>query len=305
MQGGLSYSQQYQMAADLLSDADSANLVLIKNLISTGQTSVEAQLNIDYTVKTRDIILYTDAISGTSYRAYALPEDFRRMVEFYSTVSSTRYLGEQIFDEQLWQTINTTTAVNSSYLQLYFIRGSNRIEVYPVPSSAVTATMIYQARTKPLSANDYTTGTVTSVASGASAVIINGSTLTSAMVGRYFKTDDGLWYKISAVGSTTTLTLDSKYQGATIAAGTSSYTIAEFPLTPPDTHILPVYFACWKYSMMRKNLSMAREYESMFKEGIVSAQADYASSNSSRVLENKGRNWRGGINPNFYPGGMT
>ena len=57
MQGGLSYQSQYTMAQDLLSDSDATNLVLIKTLVTQGQTSVEAQLNIDYTVKTRDIIL--------------------------------------------------------------------------------------------------------------------------------------------------------------------------------------------------------------------------------------------------------
>ena len=147
MQGGLSYQSQYQTCQNLLSDADTTNLALIKTLLLQGQTSLEAQLNIDYTVTMRDITIYTDS-TDSDYRGYALPEDFRRMVEFYVDVDDVRYIGEQIYDEGLWQTLNQTTTITSNYLQFYFIRGSSRIEIYPIPTSANTATMIYQARTK-------------------------------------------------------------------------------------------------------------------------------------------------------------
>jgi hypothetical protein len=306
MQNGLSWQSQYQLVQSLTSDPDATNLALVKTLLAQGQRTVESVLNIDYTTTTRTFTTYTDAISGTSYQAYAMPENFYRMVHLYVTVGSVRYSGEQIFDEKLWQEINQTTGVTSNFLQLFYIRGNTRIELYPIPSSACTATMIYQPVSKPLSADDYTTGTITTLTNGASAVTASGSTFTAAMVGRYFKVNsDGYWYKISAFGTTTTLTLDSEYQGTSIAAGTENYTIGEFPITPADTHILPVYFACWKYSLFRKDVQMAREYERQWKEGLNDAQNNYASNSASHIIDSRPQGFRGGINPNFFPSGMT
>jgi len=67
------------------------------------------------------------------------------------------------------------------------------------------------------------TGTVTATQS--SATIAGSSTaFTSAMVGRKIRIADGnTWYRITAVASTTSLTIDAPYSGATVAA--SGYTI--------------------------------------------------------------------------------
>ena len=308
MQNGLSYESQYEMVQDLVSDSDTTNLTLMKNSLRVGQRALESALNIDYTTTTRTFTTVTDAISGTSSQAYYLPENFQRMVHLYVTSGTTRYSGEQIFDEELWQTINAgTTGMTSNYLQLFLIRG-NRIELYPIPSSALTATMIYQAASKPLSADDYITGTITTLTNGATAVTASGSTFTAAMVDRYFRIDADLtWYKIAAFGTATTLTLAEEYQGTSIAAGSSAYTIGEFPITPADTHILPVYFACWKYSLFKKDVQMSREWERQWKEGIADAQNTYANINASRIITNRPnllKGWRG-TNPNFWPSGMT
>src|SRR3990167_4124589 len=304
-QNGLSFQSQYEMVQDLASDDDSTNLTTIKNLLRQGQRGLESSLNIDYNIVTRTFATVTDAISGTSDQAYYIPENFRRMVALYVTVSSVRYTGEQIFDEELWQTINATTTSTSNYLQLFFIRG-NRVELYPIPSSASTATMIYQEGSKTLSADDYTTGTITTLANVGTAVTGSGTTFTAAMAGRYFKIDaDAAWYRIASFGTTTTLTLAEKYQGTAIAAGSEAYTIAEFPSTPADTHILPVYFALWKLALFRKDVQMGREWERQWKEGAADAQANYANLNASHIIENRplSRAWRG-LNPNLFPEGM-
>src|SRR3990167_5907670 len=231
MQNGLSWQAQYEMVQDLASDDNSTNLVTIKNLLRQGQRTLESSLNIDFNITSRDFTTVTDAISGSSNQAYFIPENFRRMVSLYVTVSSVKYTCEQIFDLDLWNTINATTTSTSNYLQLFFIRG-NRVELYPIPSSASTATMIYQEGSKTLSADDYTTGTITTLANVGTAVTGSGTTFTAAMAGRYFKIDsDETWYKIASFGTTTTLTLAEEYQGTAIAAGSEAYTIAEFPST--------------------------------------------------------------------------
>ncbi len=78
----------------------------------------------------------------------------------------------------------------------------------------------------------YGTGTV-QVTQGSRTVTGSGTTWTSAMVGRKFLGPNNEYYKISAVGSTTDLTLTEPYQGADVSSG-GSYQIwkDEYPLYP-------------------------------------------------------------------------
>ena len=78
------------------------------------------------------------------------------------------------------------------------------------------------------------------------------------------------------------------------------------PITPADTHELPVYYAVWKWALFRKDTQLAREYERMWKEGITNAKADWANRSSSNVIGGYSQVRRGRIkNPNFWPENMT
>jgi len=278
-----------------------------KTLIREGQRRLQAILGIYYIEETRNFTTVTDALSGTSNKAYPLPENFKALSDLYVTVGSTQYQATLIQDEEIWrQMSSTTTQSTSNFLQFCFIRW-DRIELYPIPSSAQTATIIYQAQAKDLQADDYATGTITTLTNGASAVTGSGTTFTSAMAGRYFRIDaDGEWYRISSFGTTTTLTLATKYQGISIAAGTSAYTIGQMPPTPADTHELPVYYACWKYYMFRKDVQMAREFERMWKEGVKDSEVAWANRSASQVTRAYPYAKRKlPVNPNYWPENMS
>lgn len=77
----------------------------------------------------------------------------------------------------------------------------------------------------------YSTGTV-AVTNGSTTVTGSGTAWTSDMIGQIFKGPDSKNYIISAVGSTTELTLSSNYIGTTVASG-GSYTVYYYRLTPP------------------------------------------------------------------------
>ena len=304
----LSYQDQYEMCQDLASDNDDTNKTLFKQLVNVGQHKLEATLGIYFTEETRTITTVTDAISGTSYQSYKLPENFRSLIEVFVTVGTTQYQGHLIRDEDLWREMNsTTTQSTSDYLQFVYIK-KDRIELYPIPSTAKTMTIRYNVMGKDLTQDDYTTGTITTLANAGTAVTGSGTTWTSSMAGRYFKINsDGEWYKISAFGTTTTLTLDSKYQGIAIAAGTENYTIGQMPSTPDDTHILPVYYALWHYFQgVRKNVEQARDYHRMWKEGLVDAKTNWANKTMSSVVYDA-RHYRNlrMPNPNDYPSDLT
>ena len=126
------------------------------------------------------------------------------------------------------------------------------------------------------------------------------------MVGRYFRIDlDGEWYKVASRSADTAIVIDTKYQGAAISAGSATYTIGQMPITPADTHILPVYYAVWKWSLFKKDIQLAREFERQWKEGINNAQTDWGNRSSSNIIPGSPRRRRLPTNSNFYPESMT
>jgi len=304
----LSWQDQYELFQDLASDAGATNLELGKKLLRIGQRKLEALLGIYYTEETRPFTTVTDAISGTSNQAYQLFENFKSLTELYVTVGTTQYPAELIQDSELWRQINsTTTQSTSNFLQFCFIR-RDRVELYPIPSSANTATMIYDAFTKPLTQDNYITGTILTLANGNTAVVGTDTVWTAGMVGRYFRIDDdGEWYKIAAFTDATHITLEKEYQGVSIAAGTSAYTIGQMPVTPPDTHILPVYYALWQYEIkFRKNRTIGLEHRRDWKDGIEEAEVAWANRSSSNII--KGRpllRRRRLVNPNYWPQNLS
>ncbi len=302
-----SWQDQYTLWQQLTSDADATNLTMGKTLLRQGNRKLQAILGRYWNEEIRTFTTKTDAISGTSNQAYALPENFKSMTDFYVTVGTTQYRADVIQDDELWRQINsTTTQTTSDFVEFIYIRKS-RLEMWPIPSSVQTATMIYTTIDKDLVNDDYTTGTITTLTNGASAVTAADSTFTSSMVGRYFKINaDAAWYRISAFGTTTTLTLGSEYQGASIAAGKEAYTIGEMVNLPPDIQDLPVYYAVWRWALFRKDVQLAREFERMWKEGVDEARSTWANRQTSNIVHDKSKLLKYGVkNPNFWPSGMS
>ena len=281
--------------------------MLLQNFIRIGTKKLQAQLGLYITEEERTFTMYTDTITGLSGLAYYLPENFKSLTDFYVTIGTVQHPAELIQDIELWRQISSsTTGSTSSYPQFVFIK-NDRIEVYPLPAAADTntATIRYQSIEKDLTQADYTTGTILTLANGASAVTGTDSVWTAGMVGRYFKiNDDGQWYKISAYTSATAITLEREYQGTSIAAGTSAYTIGQVAKLPLDAYELPVYYAVWKWSLFRKDTQLAREYERAWKEGLRDAKINWGNRSSSNIVRSSGAKRRA-TNPNYYPGEIT
>jgi len=95
-------------------------------------------------------------------------------------------------------------------------------------------TLIYGEYIKKLTdLTEYVAGTA--AVTNSSATVTGTGTLwsTNLAAGDYFRIDDnGAWYRISAVGSDTSLTLASSYTGAT--ASGKAYTACDTPLDIPD-----------------------------------------------------------------------
>ena len=148
----ISYTGKYEVVQSLVSDDDATNLDLIKSFVKIGNRKLQAALGLYLSEEERDIVLYTDTITGTSGLAYYLPENFQSLTDFYTTIDTTQYPTDLIQDVELWRNISSsTTGSTSNYPQFTHIK-NDRIEVWPIPSSddTNTATMRYRSVEKEL-----------------------------------------------------------------------------------------------------------------------------------------------------------
>lgn len=296
----LSFQSGYTLCQDLSQDTNSDAKTFFQTNYNIGQHILETELGSFFTEET-----FTDLTEASVY-SYPLPDRYIRLKIGYVTVSSVRYPMEEIFDEDEWQALQASQTSQTSNIPQYIFIRKDRFEIYPTPTSAGnTITLISEAGGKDLSADDYTTGTITTLANGGTAVTASGSTFTAAMAGRYFKiTAYPVWIKIASFGTTTTLTLDRPYSGTAIAAGTSAYTIGEMPITPESTHHIPCWYALMNYYQgFKQNEEKAKYYSGKYEADLKRAKTTYSKRYSSNYIPGNRR--KKIINPNMYPSGLV
>ncbi len=296
------FQDQYTQFQDMAQDQNTDHLTIGKRNINMGQKILESELGYPPEEDTRSIVTTTSDV-------YNLPENFIRLIHLYVTSGTTRYSAEEVYDEDTWQQMKRrTTGGNSDYLSHVFIR-QRTFEIFPTPTTAGnTMTMIYESLSKDMVNADYTTGTITTLANAGTAVTGSSTVFTSAMVGRYFKINaDGQWYRISAYSSATSITLATPYQGISISAGTSAYTIGEIPRTPAATHIIPVYFALWKhFEGVRRDKEMGKYYRGQYEDYMKWAKTNFGNRYSGQVIPSqRGLKKRSLLNPNWFPHDLT
>lgn len=269
--------------------------------INRGIRQLETELDLPPLEKTR-------TITTTTSDTYPLPQDFVRLKELYVTISGIRYDAIRVYDEQTWQQIKAMTASTSSNILTHiFVRpGSYQFEIFPKAATAGNSmTMIYEGLEKDLSADDYNTGGVLTLANGGIALTGTGTTFTAAMVGRWIKiTADGDWYKIDTYTSATVIGLKQLYQGTAIAAGNAAFTIGEMSRLPfGRLQRAPVSYALWRYFETKKrDPVMAKIHKADWDEAIVMAQS-FTRKHVSSIVPSVRRLRRtfGLRNPNAYP----
>ena len=297
----LSYQDIYTQAQDLVQDYSTDALTFLKRNVNIGQQILETELGSYYTEETYDVT--TKASTGT----YDTPADLVKVKHAYLTVDTAQYNLTQVYDEDKWQEMKATMVgvYNDAPTHIFVRRDS--FEIFPgSETAAYTLTLRYEAGGKQLQYADYTTGTVTTLTSGATTVTVSGSTFTTAMAGRYFKVDaDGVWYKIASYTSATVIELDRKYQGLSIAAGTSAYTIGEMPRTPSSTHHIPALYSGMNYFQgFKQDSTKGKYFRALYYADLKMAKTTYHDRYASNFIAGKyGR--QSIANPNYPPPEMT
>lgn len=303
----LTYTTERTQYGLLSGDSSAINLTLGTFLINETRRQILSSRRWSFLNKSKTLS------TVASQQSYDVPYDFSWLNSVYVTIGSTRYVPIEIHSNNEWNRINQNVSL-SDIPQYFFIRNST-IEFYPTPSSSTSnaITFIYGRKQKDLSIADYTTGTITSIANNASAVVGSGTTWTSKMVGRWIRftdsdtanTGDGEWYEVASVESATALTLDLLYGGTSISAGTAAYTMAQVSLLPEPYQMLPLYRALVHYfTSIKPDTTKSRLYNDMYVNLFTELESTESSKSSNNVLFD-GINETNFYNPNDYPANIS
>lgn len=254
-------------------------------------------------------IIYTSTIAASStvnvggVQYYKVPPNFSKLKTITITVGVLKWTLDEVLTRQEWDRLNVFPYY-ASIPDRFFIYDDNTIGIWPIPSATGnTLTYNYKFRRPDLSLIDATAGTVT-VVNGSTAVTGAGTswvaTTNAQNESRWIQfpqpTGDNLWYQVSSVNSTTSLTLYDPYQGISIAGGT--YTLGQMPLLNEDFQDMLV----WKplmfyYSTIKKDVEKYKEFSSLYAE----KQKQLDEYLGSKIVNVNLSGHSSTRNPNIYP----
>ncbi len=268
-------------------DSSTATTTLVKRGINQGIFKLREAMKREYTTVRRTFS------TAANQQFYQLPEDAIRPKSITITVGGVVYPLHEVTSELEWRVMNQNI-ITSDIATHYYVRGADEFGIYPVPATSLSyiagtsgGEIVYQSRHHQLSADDYTTGTVT-VTQDSAAVVGSGTTFTALMVGRSLQlsatgSPDNFWYKIASYTDATHVTLENVYEGLTTA--TASYTIGEVPDIPEELHYAPVDYALHRFYLRRRDRTQADYYKALFGEAVREGRSSYSRKSTSSIID--------------------
>jgi hypothetical protein len=271
---------------------DSTLSAYIKDEINLATRFIYAELQDYMTIRSQT----TSTVVAQQY--YHMPPDVMNINTVVATIGSYKHVLYVIDSQTKWDKYNAVTFQPTVIPRFFFPRRDD-FGIWPIPQSVYTLTVNYAYRIKDMTAEDYTTGTVT-VSQNSTSVAGSGTTWTTAMEERWFKaTNEGYFYRVSDVTGNTALTLESYFEGLDVSGGT--YLIGESPEIPPELHVfIPYRVASQYFSGFRKDALMAQYWNNMFwtedgqnnsrgideaHGGLLGAKKRYSKRSISRVVK--------------------
>jgi hypothetical protein len=246
------------------SSTDTAILADFNNNLGTRYQMVLAKMK-DYMTQNT---VSTTTVAAQQY--YHYPSGLTNIESVVVTIGSVKYPTTVVNSQWQWDWLNSLQVQPTAIPQFVFPRKVD-FGLYPIPQDAYTMTFNYHYRDRNLGVDDYTTGSVTAT-NGSQTITGLGVTYTAAMVGRYFEVTDttsdgqGYFYKITAVPTSLTLTLENAFSGTTGA--TLAYRIGQVPEFPDEGHICLVDGVTSDfYSGVRHDLETATWFNNKFWTG--------------------------------------
>lgn len=294
-----SFQTLYTDVQNQTGDDSSDFLTQIKRWINETQTTVLGSGPWKFLEKTGTIT--TEADTGT----YPYLGDMRKAIAVTVTPDggTTVYRPDPVDDPDRWEYLNSLQQSPSDITQYWYQEGNNLLLWPDYDTAGHTITVRYRKRVIEMSRADYTTGTIVTATLGSKAIVGGSTSWTGRKpVGeqwiRLDMTDgDYQWYKITTITDATNIVLESKYQGVSIAAGSETYTIGEFPSLPREFHDLCFYRPMALAYARLENISMSNFYWNLYDGG-------YEAGNSRReggMLKKMRKEQAGSTDSGFYP----
>ncbi len=233
------------------------------------------------TTLTLDRTWIGDAItSSTNYQLYqdryTLASDYDRLILdpnksiYYWDEGQPVYLYYKDPDE--FEALQDDEVNDPEFYTIKWINGDPYLFISPCDGDSRTIHYVYLPVLKRLS--EYTTGTVTSLANGGTAVTGSGTDFDGFVTDTtnydyYLRMDrDGTgagskWYKISSASSNTSMTLSDAYVGTTISTGLV-YTISMVSQLPPGLDLAIIYGAALVSSADKSNVAQAKVWAGIY-----------------------------------------
>lgn len=271
----LSYTTRRNLFGNFTKNTTADNLSFGDTLMNQEEKRVINSRAWDFTQRT------FPSATVASQQFYNLPVNYRKLIGNPTiTVGSVTYTIPEAPDRATWDRLNSVA--DTSDVPQYFYIFNRQIGFYPTPASnSNVITLPYEIQGIDMSVADYSTGTITSIANGATTLEGNGTSWTAGMAGKYIKIDDdntadsgdNSWYEISSVTDADTIELVIPYEGVAIAAATQTYTIAQLSELPSSYETLPVYKAAQQYWLTNydagKLANFKLLYDEMFKTMVM------------------------------------
>lgn len=274
----------------LTQDESTTTLTWIKSEINSTIQFIYGDLKKYVTNKTGTLTTVADT------QFYDYPPDLVTLESATITVGSVDYILKTVHSSDQWKKLNAISIAPTAIPTWMYPRRDD-VGIYPTPQDAYTVTLEYPYTIKELTLADYVTGTAT-FTNASAAIIGSGTVYTAAMVDRWIKGGDGLFYRISAFTDTTHITIDRTYAGSTEASVATF--IGESPEIPFDMHDLVKYDVVSKYfAGLRGDLTKGKYWANEFwtgdplntsrdkgaKGGYLAAKKRYATRTDDVVIE--------------------
>lgn len=213
------------------------------------------------------------------------------------------YRPRMIFSQDAWDTL-LQTLIGPSSVPYNCYQKDQKLYIFPTPdTSGNRVIMRGRIKLRDNDIDDYSTGSVVSIANGAKAVVGTGTTWTTSMAGRYIRITesdtankgDGYWYKIASVGSATTLTLQKEYQGTSITAGTAAYTIGQITYEPEIYQAATIYRTVARFFQINDPLHPDRYnyYWNLYDGGVEAGTSERYGGMIGQMLEQANESMEG------------
>ena len=287
------------------SNVNSGDTTLMSTIDSNVNDSIRTICNLQGG-KLRFLEATKDMYTVASQETYQLPNGFRKLMDMYiydgtGLSTDTIYAPQMVFDPTIWKRV-LQSHLGTQQVPYFTYVENTTYKIQPIPS--VTGNLIKlrgRLEVKDLTIADYTTGTITSISNGGTALVGSSTVWTRDMIGRYIQITettaanggDGFWYEIGGWTDATHITLTKPYEGTTISAGSATYTIGQCSVIPSAYDVGIVYRATALYWQNQNDLVRAKTYWLMYDGGVEAGYSTNYGGLMSQMLANEGETEEG------------